>query len=77
MIESEYLSAKESGGGARCVRLSVRLRSQSRWDDKQEDEGLKKEAADMAKESSSSLGGKNVDKMNDLGLEKGRNSKVS
>ena len=51
-------------------RLIVRLRSQSRWDDKQEDEGLKKEAADMAKESSSGLGGKNVAKINDLGLEK-------
>ena len=31
----------------------------------------------MAKESSSGLGGKNVAKKNDLGLEKGGNSKVS
>jgi len=68
----------ESGGVWRGEggRLIVRLRSRSRWDDSQEDEGLKKEAADMAKESSSGLGGKNVDKSNDLGLKKWMNSKV-
>ena len=61
------------GGG----RLIVRLRSRSRWDDSQEDEGLKKKAADMDKESSSGLGGKNVAKNNDLGLRKCVNSEVS
>ena len=71
MIGSGYLGGRigwyaARGGG----RLIVRHRSQSRWDDKQEDEGLKKEAADMAKESSAGLGGKNVAKKNDLGLKR-------
>ena len=70
MIGSGYLGGRVGWCAARGGRLIVRLRSQRRWDDKQEDEGLKKEAADMAKESSSCLGGKNVAKHNDLGLKK-------
>ena len=73
MVGSGYL-----GGKTRSCHPNIPTRNQIKiQDDRQEIEGLKKEAADMAKKSSSSLGGKNVAKMNDLGLEKGRNSKVS
>ena len=76
MIEPGYSSGKIGWCAAKGGRLIVRLRSQSRWDDKQEDEGLKKEGADMANDASSGLGGENVDKNNDLWLKKGMNSKV-
>ena len=73
MVGSGYL-----GGKTGSCHPNIPTRNQIKiQDDRQEIEGLKKEAADMAKESSSSLGGENVAKKNDLGLEKGRNSKVS
>ena len=73
MNEPGYL-----GGKTGSCHPNIPTRNQVKiQDDRREGKALKKEAADMAKESSSSLGGKNVGKMNDLGLEKGRNSKVS
>ena len=64
MNEPGYL-----GGKTGSCHPNIPTRDQIRiQDDSQEDEGLKKEAADMAKESSSGLGGKNVAKKNDLGL---------
>ena len=73
MNESGYLCGKTGS-----CHPNIPTRNQIRiQDDNPEDEGLKKEAADMAKESSSGLGGKYVAEKNDLGLEKGGNSKVS
>ena len=64
MNEPGYL-----GGKTGSCHPNIPTRDQIRiQDDSQEDEGLKKEAADMAKESPSGLGGKNVAKKNDLGL---------
>ena len=74
MIESGYLGGKGGGGGARGGRLIVCWDEMMIWDDKQEDEGVKKEAAEMAKGSPSGLGGKNIDKNNDRGLKKWLNS---
>ena len=68
------LRVAKKKGGAREGRLIVCWDEMMRWDDNQEDEGLKKEGADMAKEASSGLGGENVDKNNDLWLKKGMNS---
>ena len=73
MVGSRYL-----GGKPGSCHPNIRTRNQIKnQDDRQEDEGLKKEAADMAKESSSGMGGKNVAKKNDLGLKTWVNSKVS
>ena len=62
MIESGYLGGKIGLCAARGGRLIDRLRSQSRWDDKQEDEGLKKEAAGMSQVVVIGSRGKNVAK---------------
>ena len=71
------ISRREGGKTGSC-HPNIPTRNQIKiQDDRQEEEGLKMEAADMGKKSSSGLEGKNVAKMNDFGLKKGGNSKVS
>ena len=73
MAGSRYL-----GGKTGSCHPNIPTRNQIKiQNDRQEGEGLKMEAADMGKKSPSGLEGKNVAKMNDFGLTKGGNSKVS
>ena len=73
MAGSRYLGGKTGNCHPNIpARNQVKIRN-----DGQEEEGLKKEGADMGKKSSSGLEGKNVVKMNDFGLKKEGNSKVS
>ena len=66
MVGSGYL-----GGKTRSCHPNIPTRNQIQiQDDRREGKGLKKEAADMAKKSSSGLGWKSVAKNNDLGMKK-------